>query len=62
MYLDTNGHGPGGQPERERRQRPELSLNEQKVLFWIAGLNIVLLLVAPIGGATLFDVVTAWFR
>ena len=62
MYLDTNGHGPGGKPEPERNTRPQLSLNEQKALFWIAGLNFVLLLVAPIGGATLFDIVMSWFR
>ncbi len=62
MFLDTNGHGAGGEPERQHHPRPQLTLNEQKVLFWIAGLNLALLLVAPIGGATLFDMITAWLR
>lgn len=62
MYLDTNGHGPGDRPEQERNPRPQLTLNQQKTLFWIAGLNIILLLVAPIGGATLFDVVIDLLR
>lgn len=62
MFLDTNGHGPGGEPEPERSLRPQLTLNQQKTLFWLAGLNLVLLLVAPIGGATLFEIAVAWFR
>ncbi|HWU63253.1 MAG TPA: hypothetical protein VN112_14645 [Ensifer sp.] len=62
MYLDTNGHGPGRKPEPQRDARPQLSLNQQKTLFWIAGVNLILLLVAPIGGATLFDIVMDWFR
>ena len=62
MYLDTNGHGPGDRPEQGRNPRPQLTLNEQKTLFWIAVLNIILLLVAPIGGATLFDVVIDMLR
>lgn len=62
MFLDTNGHGTGGSPERSHHARPQLSLNEQKVLFWIAGVNLVLLLVAPIGGATLFELVFGIFR
>jgi len=62
MYLDTNGHGPGDRPEQERNPRPQLTLKQQKTLFWIAGLNIVLLLVAPIGGATLFDIVIELLR
>lgn len=62
MYLDTNGHGPGRKPEPERNPRPQLSLNEQKTLFWIAGLNLILLLVAPIGGATLINVLTDLLR
>lgn len=57
MFLDANGHGAGGDPERQPHPRPQLSLNEQKVLFWIAGVNLVLLLVAPIGGATLFELI-----
>jgi hypothetical protein len=62
MYLDTNGHGPGDRPEREQNPKPQLTLNQQKTLFWIAGLNIVLLLVAPIGGATLFDIFVDMLR
>lgn len=62
MYLDTNGQGPGDRAEPQRNPRRQLSLNEQKALLWIAGLNLVLLLVAPIGGATLLDIMTKWFR
>ncbi len=49
-------------PSRSGTPRPQLTLAQQKTLFWIAGLNIVLLLVAPIGGATLFDIVIDLFR
>lgn len=62
MLLDTNGFGPSGKPEREPQPRPQLTLNQQKVLFWITGFNLVLMLVAPIGGATLLEMVFSWLR
>jgi hypothetical protein len=62
MFLDTSGCGPGGKPDREPAPERRLTLREEKTLFWIAGFNLVLLLVAPIGGATLFDLAIHMFR
>lgn len=61
MFLDTNGHGPG-EPERDGRPHRRLTKRDEKTLFWLAGINIIILLVAPIGGATLFEAVFHLFR
>lgn len=61
MYLDTNGFGPGA-PGESPRATPRLTRKAERTLLWIAIANIVLLLVAPIGGATLFEAVIRLFR
>lgn len=61
MFMDTSGGGPDPLPERSPQPR-RLTMKEQKTLFWLAGINIVLLLVAPIGGATLFDLMFRLLR
>lgn len=61
MFMDTSGGGPEPWPERDSEPR-RLTVGEQKTLYWLAGINIVLLLVAPIGGATLFDLMFSLLR
>ena len=62
MFLDTGGFGPGGTPENQPSRQRRLTVKEEKALFWILGVNIILLLVAPIGGATLIEAVISLFR
>ena len=54
MFLDLNNFTPPPEPPAEP-DRPSLTPRQQKVLAWIAGLNIVLLFIAPVGGATVIS-------
>lgn len=58
MFVDLPGHWP---PEDPRPEPPErrLSVREQKVLIWLLGVNVLLFLIAPIGGATLVQFLVA---
>jgi hypothetical protein len=60
MYLDTNGFGPG-EPAGRRSPPPRLTRQNEKTLLWIAAANVVILIVAPVGGATLFEAVFRLF-
>jgi len=52
MFVDLPGSWPPEDPQPDPRQR-RLSVREQKVLIWLLGVNVLLLLIVPIGGATL---------
>ncbi len=54
MFLDLNNFTPPPEPPAEP-DRPSLTPRQQKALAWSAGLNIVLLFIAPIGGATVIS-------
>ncbi len=54
MFLDLNNFTPPPEPPAGP-DRPSLTPRQQKALAWIAGLNIVLLFIAPIGGATVIS-------
>jgi hypothetical protein len=61
MFLDLKNYTPPPEPPADRE--PErLSPRQQKALAWIVGLNIVLLLIAPIGGATVMSGLIAFFN
>ncbi|WP_419896034.1 hypothetical protein [Roseomonas sp. USHLN139] len=60
MFLDLPGGGPPRPPELP--PPPRLSPQRQRLLLWIIGLNVLLLLVAPIGGATLITGLLALLR
>lgn len=53
MFVDMPWPPEDHRPDPPRRR---LSEKEQKVLVWLVGINLVLALVAPIGGATLLQV------
>lgn len=52
MFVDAPWPSKDDRPEPPRRR---LSDREQKVLVWLIGINLLLLLVAPIGGASLLQ-------
>jgi hypothetical protein len=60
MFLDLNGYyrrrpePPAGRPPRR-----QLTRGEEKLLIWVIGVNILLLVVAPIGGATIIQALIA---
>jgi hypothetical protein len=59
MFVDLPNGWPPPEPSRPRRPNPRLTPREQKVMGWIIGFNIVMLLLGPIAGTTLFDAVLA---
>jgi hypothetical protein len=62
MFMDFRDQPPPPpwQPKQPDR-RPTLNVRQQKMLAIVAAINILLLLVAPIGGATLISALIAWF-
>ena len=50
----------GWKPEPEPLpHRPRLTPRQERVILWLLAANAVLLLVAPIGGATIFHAIVA---
>ena len=54
MFVDLPGSWPPQDPPPDPPRR-RLSVREQKVLMWLLGVNVLLLLIAPVGGATLIQ-------
>ncbi|GKS02785.1 MULTISPECIES: hypothetical protein [Sphingomonas] len=53
---------PPWQPPKRPDPRPQLTPRQQNALAAIIGINVLLLLVAPIGGATVIQAIGALFR
>lgn len=61
MYLEKGGggfHPPPWQPPRRARITKR---QECAIIMWIIGVNALLLVVAPIGGVTIIEVVIELF-
>ena len=56
MFVDGGGWGPSWEPPP---RRPRLTRQQERVILWFIVLNAFLLLVAPIGGATVIEAVIA---
>lgn len=54
MFLDLNNYTPPSDPPGDPG-RPSLTPRQQKTLMIIVGINVMLLFVAPIGGATIIS-------
>jgi len=61
MFVDFRDQPPPP-PWQPRRPTPRLTARQEKTLATIIGVNVLLLLVAPIGGATLFGAVALLLR
>ncbi|WP_294194644.1 hypothetical protein [uncultured Sphingomonas sp.] len=61
MFVDFRDRPPPP-PWQPRRPQPRLTRRQEKALAAIIGVNIILLLVAPIGGATLVGAFALLFR
>jgi hypothetical protein len=53
MYLDTGWRPSGEPPHRE----PRMTKRQERVLVWLLAVNTLLLLLAPVGGATIIHAV-----
>ncbi len=49
-------------PPEEPPPRPRLTPRQERLLMRILAFNIVLLVVAPIGGATVLQAIAAWLQ
>ena len=60
MYFERGGGGPP--PPWQPPRRPRVTKKQERAILWLIGLNALLLLVAPIGGATIIEAVIKLFR
>ena len=60
MFVEGGG-GWTPRPWEPPPRRPRMTKRQERVLLWILGFNAVLLLVAPIGGATVVQALVAVF-
>lgn len=60
MFVDfEDGSRPIPGPWEPRRPPGRLTKRQERVIGWLVGLNLLLLLVAPLGGSTLVAAVIA---
>lgn len=55
MFLDMKSHGPRPEPLPPKPTGPNLTPRDQKVIAWVICVNILILFIAPIGGATVIQ-------
>ena len=62
MFVDfrSDWHQPG--PWEPKPARARLTKRQERVIGWIVGVNLVMLLVAPLGGSTLVEALVALLR
>ena len=58
MYAEGGWEPPWEPPPRE----PRLTKRQEKVLVWLIAVNVALLVIAPIGGATVIHAILAMVR
>jgi hypothetical protein len=63
MFLDLRDPQPPHEPwNPPPRRQPQLSKRNERMVLGLVGLNVLMLLLAPIAGATLLDVAIALIR
>jgi hypothetical protein len=55
MFRDLNGYYQRPEPPKRQPPKPRLTPRQEKVMICIILANVVLALVAPIGGATVIE-------
>lgn len=62
MYLDQ-GWKPPWEPQWEPpSRRPRLTKGQERAIVWIVALNVLLLFIAPVGGATVIHALFAMLK
>ncbi|MCO5732211.1 hypothetical protein [Rhizobium sp. SSA_523] len=62
MFLDLKSYGPRPEPRQPAPPERRISPRGEKVLVWIICFNLLVLCIAPIGGASVIDALIAVFR
>ncbi|WP_174297998.1 hypothetical protein [Sphingomonas bacterium] len=61
MFLDHNGWPPP-EPWRPKPPRRRITVRQERMIAWIIGFNLLMLLLGPLAGATVFEGVVALLR
>ena len=62
MYFDRGG-GRAPPPQWQPPRGSRVTKKQERAILWLVGLNALLLLIAPIGGATIVQAILAlWSR
>ncbi len=62
MYVDSRNDWPAPGPRKPPRPHSRLTKRQETVVIWIIAFNLVMLLLAPLAGVTLFDAIIALMR
>ncbi len=62
MFVDFDNAWPRPEPWQPPRPAPRVTKRQERAIGWIVGVNLILLLVGPLAGATIFDAVIALMR
>jgi hypothetical protein len=62
MFVDFQNGWPPPDPWEPKPAPPRMSKRAETLTTWIIGFNLVMLLVGPFAGATVFDAVMALFH
>ena len=62
MFVDFSNAWPPPGPWEPDKSRARLTKRQERLVAWIIGVNLLLLLVAPLGGSTVVDAVVALLR
>lgn len=59
MFVEFQDGWPPPEPWEPKPAGPRMSKRAERLTTWIIGFNLVMLLVGPLAGATVFDAVLA---
>ncbi len=62
MFLDTRDPWPPAEPWRPERPAPRLTKRGERVVGWLIGFNLLMLLIGPLAGSSVIDAVLAILR
>ncbi|GAA3723252.1 MULTISPECIES: hypothetical protein [Sphingomonas] len=62
MFLDTRDPWPPAEPWRPAPPAPRLTKRGERVVGWVIGFNLLMLLVGPLAGSSVIDAVMAIMR
>ncbi|WP_174287113.1 hypothetical protein [Sphingomonas bacterium] len=62
MFVDFNNAWPPPEPWQPKRPPRRVTKRQERMIGWIVGLNLLMLLVGPFAGATIFDAIFALVR
>jgi hypothetical protein len=61
MFVDFKDPWPPPPRWEPKRSAPKLTPRDERVLLWAVGFNLLVLLIAPIGGASIIQALVAVF-